>query len=350
MRATLSTILVSAVLLGGGMSFAGSTGHRAIHRQGKKTLSALFQQELSQAKRKRQNVVVFFTADWCAPCKALKEMLDESQFVKKQVRKGRFLIIDVDEWRGPAHRLIPGVNPRRLPVLVRVDSRGQRIQLCHGTALGLLSEEDTGKNLARLIDGKAPLRPSYESDPAKKRMLLRKQAERRKKKLALAKNPVQVKVLARWPAGPTQWRWILKLTIHNTDQQRRFYAFPVHPGDGLAQKVTTGSYQRIRFREHVRANYYHFHGAASFIVVPVAGGGSVSLNAWQTTSAKSARNLMVWSLNSMTIDGHRIQFDKKVAYQLKIEEANSTQVTQTYNGPINVKLTKARTFTVPLKR
>ena len=321
-----------------------------IHRKGKTPLRTLFQAELRQASQKRKQVLVIFTADWCAPCKAVKRFLDESKYVQNKVRRGHILYIDVDVWRGPAHRLIPGANPKKLPLLVRVDRYGKQVVASHGTALGLLSEKAVGDNLARLIAGKKPQRPAYLDDPAKRRELQRKEAERAKKRKA-SKQAVSIEVLARWPAGPQTWRWALKITLRNRDARRRFFAVAMKPGTNLSRKLTMGSYERVGFKEHVRANYFRFYGANAFAVFPVAGNGSITLNAWATTSRRDApATLTVWELNALIINTLKVPFDKKVAYALKIENAAEVKVLRTFNGPIKVEMKPAKQHTVPLKR
>ena len=107
-------MLSLAVLLMGTGAASGASSdadYRWIHRDGASTLPQLLKKEVASAKKARKSVVVMFTADWCAPCKAVKEWLEGSEVVAKATSKGRFVFIDVDEWRGPAHQLVPGVNP-----------------------------------------------------------------------------------------------------------------------------------------------------------------------------------------------------------------------------------------------
>ena len=140
----------------------------------------LLKNELREAKRERRGIIVMFTADWCVPCKSLKEHLEESPEVKRALKSGRVLIIDVDEWRGPAHRLFPGINPTKLPTLVSLDPRGTVLRECRGTDLGLLSAADTANNLGRLLRGLAPEPPGYASDPALRTALIRESARNQK--------------------------------------------------------------------------------------------------------------------------------------------------------------------------
>ncbi len=151
------------------------TLYRYIHRDGKHTLRQLFERELKEADDEGRVVIVIFTAQWCSPCHLLKENIRNSEIVQQALgKRGRILFIDVDEWRGPAHRLIRGVFPKKLPTVARVDNHGILIVKCLGTELGILTEEDTAHNLKRLIRGKPPETPSYEKDPA----IMRKVQER----------------------------------------------------------------------------------------------------------------------------------------------------------------------------
>ena len=88
-------------------SSKGDTWGKWIHREGNTPLNQLVQEEVRAAKKVGKTIVIMFTADWCAPCKALKEMIHGSTVVQRATQKGRLLYIDVDEWRGPAHRLFP---------------------------------------------------------------------------------------------------------------------------------------------------------------------------------------------------------------------------------------------------
>ena len=93
-------------------SASSDADYRWIHRDGASTLPQLLKKEVASAKKARKSVVVMFTADWCAPCKAVKEWLEGSEVVAKATSKGRFVFIDVDEWRGPAHQLFPGASEK----------------------------------------------------------------------------------------------------------------------------------------------------------------------------------------------------------------------------------------------
>ena len=320
-------LVMVAILLGVAPALAGGATDNvgAIHREGAATLPDLFQRELAAAKAKKQGVVVMFTADWCTPCKAIKDFLAESGEVQRAVRKGRILFIDVDEWRGPAHALIPGVNPTKLPELVRVDYAGKAVVSCYGTDLGLISETAVAKNLARLIAGKAPVKPDYEGNDQKTRELILKEAQREKARVeGLA--PVEVRVLSAQQADGGLTRYSLHLVLHNNDGRRRWFAVSGRLGEPLVEAPKVEGWKAQKWNEHVRAYYLQFQGTPPFAVIPVGGWGSVELNGWIVEGRTD--ELEVWELNRLTIDGEQAQFDKKLPYALKISSAfNSRPIT-----------------------
>jgi thiol-disulfide isomerase/thioredoxin len=345
--------LVLALTLGAtGVSTSYAKGGKTtwIHRAGSATLPTLFQAELKKAKRQKKQVVVLFTADWCAPCHAIKDLIETSKVVQKKTRKGHFVIIDVDEWRGPAHQLIPGINPSKLPTIVRVDGQGRSVLRSGGTNLGLLSEEDTGNNLARLIKGLKPLRPAYESNPTLKRELIKRAAERARKKKNTKSTEPTAKILGQFPGKPPSMNWVLKVTLPNPDSRRRFFAVSTVPGEALTEQPQVGSYEVVKFDEHVRANITRFYGQPSFDVIPVASKSFVELGAWRLQGWDKTKTWIdVWELERATIDGQAIQFDKKVPYELTIEDATATKTVRTYNGPVKVLLRPKKKVRVQLR-
>lgn len=313
-----------------------------IHRSGDATLHDLFHKELTFAKAKGKQVVVFFTADWCAPCHAIKDMIATSKTIQKKVKRGHFVTIDVDEWRGPAHRLIPGVNPSKLPTIVRVDRAGRRVIQSGGTDLGLLSEEDTGSNLGRLIAGKAPLPPAYASNPTLRKVLQKKAAAQAAAKKR-AQKATRVQVLGGWPGKPPSVNWALKVTLQNSDRRRRFFAISMAPGVALEERSVAGSYEVLKFDEHIRATAKRFYGKSSFLLIPVASESFVELHALQLLGWDPQKAwLDVWELDRVSMDGKAETFDKKVPYDLKIEDATATRVLRTYNAPTRVHLLPRR--------
>jgi len=320
-----------------------------IHRAGSSSLPDLFAAEMKKAKRQKKQVVVLFTADWCAPCHAIKDLLDTSKIVQRKTKKGHFVIIDVDEWRGPAHRLIPGINPSKLPTIVRVDAQGRSVIRSGGTDLGLLSEEDTGNNLARLIKGLKPIRPAYESNSKLKRELLRKAAERAKK-AAPKKTEPEAQILGKFPGKPPTINWVLKVTLRNPDSRRRFFAVSTVPGEALVEVPQVGSYEVVKFQEHVRANFTRFYGQPAFAVFPVASKSFVELGAWRLRGwDKTKKWIDIWELERVTVDGRALPFEKKVPYELVIEDATTTKNLRTFNGPVKVVLRAKKKHRVQLK-
>lgn len=310
-----------------------------LHREGPESLESLFAKELDLAKRAKKHVVVVFTADWCTPCKALKEFLDEDEVVRKAARKGHLLFIDVDEWRGPAHSLIAGANPDKLPLVVRVDDRGKLVATCFGSEMGLLSPEMTATNLERFIDGKPLLLPDYETDEAKRSELLRALAKRRAAKTPAGPTvTLDVRFRPRGKDGP----WSVHLAIRNHDQRRRWFAVPIRVGDTLPAAPRVRGWEQIGFAEHVRAHYHLFSGDTPFAVFPVAGEGSIDLEQWRLEGPPGAATLTVYELDRVTVDGKALEFDKKVPYELRVEDASRTHVQADPPPPSKVELGVAK--------
>ena len=93
--------------------------------------------------------------------------------------------------------LIP-VNPQKLPTLVSLDPKGTKLLSVRGTDLGLLSEEDTGKNLKRLIAGLSPQEASYTKDSSKRTELIRASAKKSRERTK-DWEPIKVTVNGRKP-------------------------------------------------------------------------------------------------------------------------------------------------------
>ena len=289
-----------------------------------------------------------FTADWCAPCKAVKEWLEGSEVVAKATSKGRFVFIDVDEWRGPAHQLFPGVNPRKLPTLVSLDTQGTMLRSVRGTELGLLSEKDTATNLKRLIQGKVPLPASYEGNQEVRMQLIRESAKRSR---AATENwePVDVKVVGK---SPPKGKWgsvKVDLTIRNKDSRRKWIAIGT-PGQPLAQEPAIESWVVRRFTEHVRAYSIDYVGYPSFRVVPIGGPGKISLKGLDLRVGPGAESLEIWELRTLEVDGKKQQFDKKVPYAFEVENAEETTVFMTQEGQPFIRLTPSQQHSIPLVR
>jgi len=321
----------------------GAAPYKKVHRSGDQKLTALWKAELKYAKRKRKQVIVMFSADWCAPCKAIKQFLHDSSVVRKALRRGHFLIIDVDEWRGPAHRLIPGINPTKLPTIVRVDHDGNQKVKCFGSELGLLHEDAIATNLKRLIAGKAPGKPFYRGNAKLESEFIRKQSAAQD---ALTKGVPEVEVKVRSAASGI---WTLNIVLRNHDGPRRWYLLPNAVGGKLSEHPKVKTFDEVKWDEHVRATFRRFHGKPGFIAIPVAGYGSVTLNRWTMYGDPSAKTLTVWKLNRLVVDGETAQFQKKLPYVLKLERSSKHKV-QARGAGGKVEIGVAKRFAAPLRR
>ena len=313
-----------------------------LHRDGNKTLVQLFTAELAAARAKKQGVVVVFSAAWCAPCKPIKEFLQESPVTRKLTRQGRILFIDVDEWRGPAHRLIAGVNPTKLPTIVRVDYTGKEVARCFGTELGLLSARAVGLNLKRLIDGKRPTKPAYESNPEERTALLRADMARQKAK-HVGVPPVEVEVVSSDANGFT-----LRVVLRNQQAPRRWYVIPAALEQPLATDPGVTSYTVYKFADHVRAQFMRFAGQFGFTAIPVAGNGFVDLGNFRLPGPPSGGILEIWELNQLKVGAQKLTFDKKLPYTLTLKDATRAQSLRTQTAPPPVKLFVKKRYRVPI--
>ncbi len=288
---------------------------RWIHHQGSRTLDSLFRDELNTAKGEGRGVIVMFTADWCAPCKEIKTFVAGSGAVRKALAHGRLLYIDVDEWRGPAHRLIEDINPTKLPTLVRVGPIGRVVRTCFGTDLGLLSEDSVAHNLGRLLAGAPPDKPFYDGKPEIERELIRKLHDARE---ARSKGEAELTATVRGRGAKAR----LSVTIHNHDGPRRWYLIPANLRAGLSETPTVTAWHEQRFDEHVRAAMLRFDGPGAFWAVPVAGYGSATIDGLPVMGTPKGGKLEVWALDKLEIDGLAHPFQQKLPYRLEIRNAS----------------------------
>lgn len=312
----LSLLLTSAALLWPSQAIAGSASvETTLHREGETPLDALFRQTLATARKQGKQVIVVFGADWCAPCKALDAIVHGSAAIRRALRKGLLVHIDVDEWRGPAHHLIPGINPTRLPTVVRVDHAGRMVQTCYGTDLGLLSEDAVAASLKDLIAGKMPRKPFYADDPKLERKLVLQQHDAQQAQLKGVPE-LEVTTVRKYRGGR-----VLRIVIRNHDGPRKWYALPARLDVPMSETPSAGSWEEVKFDGHVRASFLRMNGTPGFVVVPVAGYGSVILNGWKVEGVPVGGKLEVWELDRFLIDGIAYPFEKKLPYELKLDNA-----------------------------
>ncbi len=314
-----------------------------IHNEGSEDLRSRFHKELAKAKRAKREVVVFFTADWCSPCKAFKELLDYEPVVQKAAQRGHIVYIDVDDWRGPAHHLIEGAYPDKLPLLVRVDAWGKRVTSCFGSELGLLSPEMVAKNLARFIDANTLLPPDYDKDPKLRSRLVREQADKRK---ARAPKTPTVGIETRFKA---RGQWMVKLSLHNHEARRAWFAIPRRIGASIPTGAQTNGYERTKFAEHVRANFYRVLADPIYDLIPVAGEGVVEIDQWRLEGPPDATSITILELRRWKVDGQVTQYDKKVPYELHIDNGSALNVYEQRSVPLKVELEVLKRHEVGLR-
>lgn len=316
-------LAVTAVLLvmANGPAWASDTGPaKYLHRQGNKSLRELVQAELDgAAKAKQAGVVVMFTSDWCSPCKAIKEFVQSSAVVRKEVQRGRLRYIDVDEWRGPAQSLLPGIDASKLPTLVRLGPDWKVIQQAYGSELGLLHEDAVAHNLGRLLDGKPIEKPFYASNPTLERELMLKQSDAQNAK---GKGVAVLQVQAKGAAAARK----VKLTIRNHEAPRRWYLVPARLDQPLSERPSVRAWWKARWSEHVRADFLRIQGSPDFYAIPVAGFGGVELDGLPLPGKAKDGKLTVWELDFLKVDGQDQQFQQKLPYELKIAQFEQTVI------------------------
>ena len=284
---------------------------RYVHKQGTKGLREVIQVELAAAKKAGQGTILMFTSDWCSPCKAIKEFVTGSAVVRKTLSKGRLLYIDVDEWRGPAQTLIAGVDASKLPTLVRLDEQWKVLQTCYGSELGLLHEDAIAHNLGRLVEGKPIEKPFYDGKPELEREFIVKQSEAQ---TAKSKGLPLLQAVAK---GDPDHRTV-NLTIRNHDGPRRWYLIPARLDGPLSDHPSVRNWWKVRWTDHVRADFYRIVGSPEFYAIPVAGYGSLVLADLPLPGKSKNGKLTVFELDYLKFDGQEQQFQAKLPYELKI--------------------------------
>ena len=277
----------------------------------------------------------------------MKTLMEESPVVRRALRDLRVLFVDVDEWRGPAHGLIQGAMPSKLPMLARVDLQGNLVQLAMGTQMGLLSEEATAGNFRRLALGLAVERPAYLDDKEAKMALVRESAMKRKARNAGVER-LEVDVESRRSLGSREHEYRLNVTIRNLDSRRRYFVLPGRLGAPRPDLFEAQGHEVLRFNEHVRATITHFKGPHDFFVLPVAGSSDVELGGWIVRGPATTRDFEVVELQRYTLGGDKVMFDKKVPFELRITDASDVSVVRSSDVPISVALVPAQVLKVPL--
>ena len=312
-----------------------------LHRRGPSALRDVLHAELAEAKAKHEPVVLMFTADWCSPCKAIKEFVAASAAVRKVTDKGRLIYIDVDEWRGPAQALFQGIDVSKLPTLVSVDFDGRAQRNCVGTDLGLLSEDSVAANLDRMLHGLAPEKPYYQDKPDVEKQLVLQQAQ------AQGLKTKGVPLLEITAAGSGNARKV-RLVIHNTDGPRRWFLLPLRADAPLVEAPKVTAWKSVRWTEHVRADYLQFDGAPGFVALPVAGFGGIELRDWPLPGTPRSGEIVVYELDRLAIDGQDQQFQMKLPYELTIEHPEQTSPGRT-GGAAKVEFKVRARHTVRIK-
>ena len=314
---------------------------RYVHKQGLKTLKELVQAELTTSEKKGKGVVLMFTSDWCSPCKAIKEYVHASAVVRKSLAKAELLYIDVDEWRGPAQALLPGEDASKLPTLVRVGPQWQVLQKCFGSEMGLLHEDAVAHNLGLLLQGKPIEKPFYASKPELERELMLKQSEAQ---TAKTKGVTVLSVAAKGKGDQRK----LRLTIHNLDGPRRWFLIPARLDQPLTEKPTLRAWWKVRWSEHVRADFLRLQGSPDFYAVPVAGYGSVELDDLALPGKAKDGKLAVWELDWLKLDGQDQTFQMKLPYNLKIVHFDQQALLgQGVGGKLEFRVKTKHSATVP---
>ncbi len=317
-----------------------------VHRKAGQSLQTAFEAELAAAEAKKQRAVVMFTADWCTPCRSIKEALESNPIVQKHTRGGRFLLIDVDEWRGPAQRLIEGADPSKLPLLVAVDRQGEALVVTHGSKIGLLDPETTGQNLARVIHGQEIALPSYQDDPKRRRDLAIADS-RRQKSLVADRTPVTLKLKGREKLSDGRERLKVDLVIHNNEAGRRYWILPTYTAPPTGP-VEVPKLSGARFEEHVRAGFFIYATEPPTHVIASGNWGSVVLHDYTLEVPAGTTELQVHKLNSVTVAGTKLKFTKKVPYALKIADASRLVPGRTLQEPRTLELDVKKSYVLPL--
>ena len=143
--------------------------------------------------------------------------------------------------------------------------------------------------------------------------------------------------LAWFPSMPEPV-WAVVVTLRNHDSRKRWFALPLSMTKGLDEAPRIGGWAARRFQEHARATYMVYFGEPSFAVVPVGGHGTAELVGWLISGPPDALDVEVWELDQLKVGGNVVQFDRKLPYELHIEEAFATKELGAETEPLDVTL------------
>ena len=87
-------------------------------------LTAVLKDQAANAQAAHRKPYVYFYADWCGPCKALRKSLDDNNPLMMDAFQGTYIIqLNVDTWgKGPEAKPF---DTHAIPVLFELDSDGR---------------------------------------------------------------------------------------------------------------------------------------------------------------------------------------------------------------------------------
>ncbi|MCZ8286280.1 MAG: thioredoxin family protein [Bacteroidia bacterium] len=107
----------------------------------KNTLSQLIQEEIGRQRKP----ILYFTADWCAPCRRFKGCLDDPK-MREALHDATLIMIDVDT-DSEEDTLSFTYDVHAVPTFIRVNADGSVIKQITSAAW----DDDTPENIAPVI-------------------------------------------------------------------------------------------------------------------------------------------------------------------------------------------------------
>lgn len=80
----------------------------------------------AQKQASPELTILFFTAPWCEPCRAVRPLLDE--FVQKNGKAAKLVLVDFDHAPDEALRW----DVEKIPVVIVISARGNLMMRCDG--------------------------------------------------------------------------------------------------------------------------------------------------------------------------------------------------------------------------